>query len=102
MYVNTSPKTGNWKRIEFITATEETTAVQLIIGKVIEKENSTNKGFAFFKPDSLGENVYIPVHLVNMYSLRDEMPIQVEIGEYSNNRTGKQETRVRRIEIIQQ
>lgn len=73
----------------------------MIYGKVIEKENLARRGkeFAFFKPDALGDNVFIPPHLVSEFSLQDEMPIQVEIEEYTDNRDGKLKTRVKRIKI---
>ena len=55
------------------------------------------KGFAFFKPYSGNENVFIPPHLVTDNNLKDGMSVWVEIEEYLNNRTGETKTRVKRI-----
>lgn len=53
----------------------------LIIGKVINLNQV--KGFAFFEPDSPGENVFIPPHLVTKHCLVNDMTVEVEIEEYS-------------------
>lgn len=95
MYVDSNPKTENWEKIEATTELEATASEDLVHGKVINL--NTQKGFAFFQPDAIGDNVFIPPHLVNSHSLQNEMPIQVEIEEYTDNRDGEQKTRVKRV-----
>lgn len=97
MYVDSNPKTENWEEIEIISESNEPDAEELIEGKVINF--NLQKGFAFFKPDALGDNVFIPPHLVSAHSLHVELPIQVEIEEYTDNRDGEQKTRVKRVVI---
>src|SRR5690606_30608007 len=93
MYVDGNPKTGNWVKVETSTEVTEPTA-QLIRGKVINI--NTQKGFAFFKPDGIGENIFIPPHLVTNYSLSEGTPVQVvEIEEYIDNRTDETRCRVK-------
>ncbi|HMU77653.1 MAG TPA: hypothetical protein PKA86_07490, partial [Bacteroidia bacterium] len=72
-------------------------AAELIHGKVINI-NSQN-GFAFFKPDAIGDNIFIPPHLVTNHSLTEGMPVQVEVEEYTDNRTNELKNRVKRIEM---
>lgn len=97
MYVDSNPKTGNWVRAE--TASEVTEpAAELIYGKVINI--SPQKGFAFFKPDAIGDNIFIPPHLVTNHLLTEGMPVQVEVEEYTDNRTNELKNRVKRIELI--
>lgn len=94
MYVDSNPKTGNWKKVE--TAIEVTEpATELIHGKVINI--NPQKGFAFFKPDAIGDNIFIPPHLVTNHSLAEGMPVQVEVEEYADNRTNELKNRVKRI-----
>ena len=96
MYVDSNPKTGNWVKVE--TASEATEpATEQIFGKVINI--NSQKGFAFFKPDEIGENVFIPPHLVTNHSLTEGMTVQVEIEEYTDNRTSELKNRVKRIEL---
>jgi cold shock CspA family protein len=96
MYVDSNPKTGNWVKVE--TASEATEpATELIFGNVINI--NSQKGFAFFKPDANGENVFIPPHLVTNHSLTEGMTVQIEIEEYTDNRTNELKNRVKRIEI---
>lgn len=66
-----------------------------IKGKVININKL--KGFAFFRPDSGGDSILIPPHLVTNHSLYDDMPIIVEIEEYTDNRTNELKTRVKSI-----
>ena len=96
MYVDSNPKTKNWVKVE--TASEATEpATELIPGKVINI--NSQKGFAFFKPDAIGENVFIPPHLVTNHSLTEGMIVLAEIEEYTDNRTNEFKNRVKRIEI---
>ena len=96
MYVDSNPKTKNWVKVE--TASEATEpATELIPGKVINI--NSQKGFAFFKPDAIGENVFIPPHLVTNHSLTEGMTVLAEIEEYTDNRTNELKNRVKRIEI---
>jgi len=97
MYVDSKPKTENWKEIKITSESNETVINELIHGKVINV--NLQKGYAFFKPDSLGENTFIPKRLVSKYSLQDGMSIQVEIENYTDNRDGELKRRVKRIEI---
>ena len=92
MYVDSNPKTKNWVKVE--TASE---ATELIPGKVINI--NSQKGFAFFKPDAIGENVFIPPHLVTNHSLTEGMTVLAEIEEYTDNRTSELKNRVKRIEL---
>lgn len=95
MYVDSNPKTENWELIDKPEKIIETGV--LVHGRVINVNKQ--KGFAFFEPDALGDNVFIPPHLVSNHSLQDEMSIQVEIEEYTDNRDGTIKTRVKRIEF---
>ncbi len=97
MYVDSNPKTGNWVKVE--TANEVAVpAAELIPGKVINI--NSQKGFAFFNPDAIGDNIFIPPHLVTNHSLSEGMPVQVEVEEYTDNRTNELKNRVKRIENI--
>ena len=96
MYVDSNPKSDNW--IKVVTATEVVeTAAELIHGKVINI--NPQKGFAFFKPDAIGDNIFIPPHLVTNYSLTEGLQIQVDVEEYTDNRTNELKNRVKRIEL---
>lgn len=97
MYVDSNPKTENWIKIEPTPDTEPTDLTSPCRGSVININSI--KGFAFFKPDSDGQNVFIPPHLVNNHSLEENQHIEVEIEEYTDNRTGETKTRVKRIEL---
>lgn len=94
MYVDSSPKTANWVRVEVL-ENENMPTAELIAGKVINF--SIHKGFAFFKPSGNGDNVYIPAHLVTNHSLKDGMQIQVETEQYTDSRTNQLQTRVKRV-----
>lgn len=96
MHVDSNPTPNNWERVE-VTSKEPEPAADYVPGIVIN--TNAQKGFAFFKPDGGGENVFIPPHLVANYSLKDEMPIKVEIESYTDNRTNEIKNRVKRIEI---
>jgi hypothetical protein len=97
MYVDSNPKTQNWEKIEATAELEAIAPQELVHGKVINLK--TQKGYAFFQPDVIGDNVFIPPHLVCSHSLQNEMQIQVEIEEYTDNRDGEQKTRVKRVVI---
>lgn len=60
---------------------------------------STEKGYAFFKPNNGATNTFIPPHLVANHSLQSDMPIKVEIEEYEDNRSGETKKRVKRVEV---
>ena len=96
MYVDSNPKTENWLKVETAAEAAEP-AAELIHGKVINIH--PQKGFAFFKPDSIGDNIFIPPHLVTNHSLTEGMPVQVEVEEYTDNRTNELKNRVKRIEM---
>ncbi len=93
IYVDANPKTRNWVKIE--TGTES--SAELIPGKVINI--NSQKGFAFFKPNSIGENVFIPPHLITNHSLAEGMTVQVEVEEYADNRSNELKNRVKRIKL---
>lgn len=96
MYVDTKPKTGNWLKAQTITEAN-VPKPELNHGKVINI--NTQKGFAFFKPDVVGENIFIPPHLVTNHNLNDGMSVHVEIEEYNDNRNNDLKIRVKRVEI---
>lgn len=97
MYVDGSPKTENWHKLvaeEAVVAAEPTElAPGIVINYVPEK------GFAFFKPDSGGENTFIPPHLVSSCALVNGQSINVEIEEYADNRSGETKVRVKKITL---
>ncbi|MCB0708923.1 MAG: hypothetical protein KDC15_05985 [Chitinophagaceae bacterium] len=95
VYADSNPKPENWIRIDAVSETNSESAGDAVMGKVININQQ--KGFAFFKPDAIGENVFIPPHLVANHSLEDQMPVQVEIEQYIDNRSGDTKTRVKRI-----
>lgn len=96
MYVDSNPKTENWVKVE--TESEAVgPAAELIHGKVINI--NLQKGFAFFKPDANGDNIYIPPHLVTNHSLTEGMQVEVEVEESTDNRTNELKNRVKRIEL---
>jgi cold shock CspA family protein len=98
MYVDSSPKVENWERIETDTVVKPPLSSNLIKGKVISF--SIEKGFAFLKPDTNGDNIFIPPHLVTNHSLSNDMEIYVEIEDYIDNRTEETKTRVKRVQIL--
>lgn len=97
MYVDSNPKTENWTRVETSPEVIPIETDELKSGKVINI--NIPKGFAFFKPDVYGDNVFIPPHLMSLHSLHDEQPIRVKIEEYTDNRTAELKKRVKLIEI---
>lgn len=97
MYVDSNPKIGNWEKTDKTSDVAEIEMGVLIHGIVINL--NLEKGFAFFKPDAIGDNVFIPPNLVSAFSLSDEMQIQVEIEEYTDHRNNELKTRVKRIEL---
>ncbi len=94
MYVDSNPKTENWVKVAPVAETAES-AMDFPHGKVINYDSQ--KGFAFFKPDAIGDNTFIPPHLVTNHLLSDGMSIQVEIEKYTDTRTGELKNRVKRI-----
>ena len=94
-YVDSSPKTENWIRIDNVTEAIPVSAEDAVMGKVININQQ--KGYAFFKPEAVGDNAYIAPHLVANHSLTEQMPVRVEIEQYIDNRTAKTKTRVKRI-----
>lgn len=96
IYIDSNPKTRNWVKVETATEVIEPTT-ELIHGKVINI--NSQKGFAFFKPDAIGDNIFIPPHLVTKHLLAEGMPVQVEVEEYTDNRTNELKNRVKRIEF---
>ncbi|WP_395625722.1 hypothetical protein [Daejeonella sp.] len=93
-HVDSNPKVENWIKAKNVIGTYEQTA-ELIHGQVINI--NLFKGFAFFKPDEIGDNIFIPPHLVTNHSLSEGMSLQAEIEEYIDNRTNELKNRVKRI-----
>lgn len=75
IYIDGKPKTQNWTRID-VQKTAPIYVDEWVKGVVIELNNE--KGFAFFKPAEGGNNVYIPRHLVEEYSLENGSAIEVQ------------------------
>jgi hypothetical protein len=98
IYVDSNPKKENWVRLEENVDSDPNGLENLVHGKVINI--NIYKGFAFFKPDTEGDNVFIPPHLVSSHLLHEEQFISVEVEEYKDNRTGDIKLRVKRIEIV--
>lgn len=79
MYIDSNPLRENWVELNEPSS-------ELIHGKVINL--NPHNGSAFFKPEAIGENLYIPKHLVIKYSLSENMTIYVtEVGEPLNGPT---------------
>lgn len=97
MYVDANPKTGNWIKLGTAPSTSQPSS-GLVFGKVININNQ--KGFAFFKPDSIGDNIFIPPHLVTNHCLSEGMPVKAEVEEYTDNRSNELKKRVKRIEQL--
>lgn len=97
MYVDSNPKTENWEKVESAAAVAEPEA-ELISGKVINI--NSQKGFAFFKPDASGENIFIPPHLVANNSLSEGLYVQVVVEEYIDNRDNEIKKRVKYLKVI--
>lgn len=97
IYNDSNPKIENWEFQEEKKQTLEQSFVDLVFGTVINMNQL--KGFAFFKPDSNSENVFIPPQLVTSHSLHEGMPERVEIEEYQDLKIGEIKKRVKRIEI---
>lgn len=94
-YIDSNPPIQNWSKIDTNTGNISTNADTGIPGIVINL--NTQKGFAFFKPNLGGENIFIPPHLVANHSLVDDKPVEVEVEEYIDNRTSETKTRVNKI-----
>lgn len=95
MYVDASPKIENWQKIED-ESLKKISPSELISGKVIN--HNSEKGFAFFEPDSGEANTFIPPHLVAANNLSNGKTVLVEIESYIDNRSGETKKRVKRIE----
>lgn len=98
IYVDSNPKTDNWVKLESSDPSIPKSRAILLSGKVINV--NAQKGYAFFKPNAVGENVIIPPHLVSNHFLKDQMHIRVEIEQYADNRTGELKNRVKLLELI--
>lgn len=95
IYVDSNPTTQNWSKVEN-DSNSDSTALDTIMSGVVINLN-IQKGFAFFKPNTGGENIFIPPHLVTNYSLVNDKPVEVEVEEYVDNRTSETKTRVNKI-----
>ncbi|MCK6610964.1 MAG: hypothetical protein L6Q78_07975 [Bacteroidia bacterium] len=95
IYIDSGPKKENWIKIENSTEVYQP-QIELISGTVINL--NTQKGFAFFKPDAGGDNIYIPAKLVAFHSLSAGMVVKVEVEEYTDEGKKELKQRVRSIE----
>jgi hypothetical protein len=95
IYVDSNPSPQNWSKVENNSGSE-TAALDIIMSGVVINHN-IQKGFAFFKPNTDGENIFIPPHLVTNYLLVNDKPVEVEVEEYVDNRTSETKTRVNKI-----
>ena len=92
-YIDSSPKTNNWTRIN----NDSCQVNKLIKGTVINF--NPYKGFAFLEPLNGNENIYIPIHLISNNNLKEGDIITGEVEEYTDNRTQEIKKRIKRIEI---
>jgi cold shock CspA family protein len=95
IYVDSNPTTQNWSMVENNSGSD-TAALDTILSGVVINLN-IQKGFAFFQPNTGGENIFIPPHLVTNYLLVNDKPVEVEVEEYVDNRTSETKTRVNKI-----
>ncbi len=95
LYIDSNPRIENWIRIDKVSESITPIKEDAVMGKVINI--NPHKGFAFFKPDIIGDNVFIPPHLVSNHSLEEQLPIRVVIEEYIDNRTNETKKRVKQI-----
>ncbi len=93
-YVDSNPDTENWIRENIFS---NDTNPSVLPGIVINFNQY--KGFAFFRPNNGGENIFIPPHLVELHNLKEGIRIGVESEEYMDNRTQETKIRVKKIEI---
>lgn len=96
IYVDSNPVKGNWVKVETSSVSDINLEIENVISGTVINVN-TDKGFAFFKPNAGGENVFIPPHLVVNHLLTNNKPIEVEVEEYIDNRTSETKTRVNKI-----
>jgi hypothetical protein len=94
IHIDSNPKSRNWVKVN---ETLPKNSTELIHGTVINL--NSQKGFAFFKPDAISDNIYISSQLVNNHSLVNGMPLKVEVEEYIDNRTSEIKKRVKHIEL---
>jgi cold shock CspA family protein len=94
MYIDSNPNIRNWVKVN---ETIPNNSTELIHGTVINL--NSQKGFAFFKPDAISDNIYISSQLVNNHSLVNGMQLKVEVEEYIDNRTSEIKKRVKHIEL---
>lgn len=94
-FVDSNPKTENWEIIE---SNENLNGNETLIKGIVINKNS--KGFAFFKPEGLDENIFIPPQLVEENSLQNGMEIKIEIEEYLDKNSGEIKKRAKGIKII--
>ena len=95
-YVDRNPTTKNWEVLVSDDQTNENE--RWIEGEVIN--HNILKGYAFLSPSNGTDNQFIPPHLITNYGLSNGHKVKGEIEEYTHNRTGELETRVKNIERI--
>lgn len=96
IHIDNNPKIENWT-IENATIEKATQSI-IKKGKVINL--NAYKGFAFLQPKDGTENIFIPSHLVNNHSLKENDLVTGEIEEYTDNRSKEQKKRVKNLEIL--
>ena len=95
IYVDSNPTINNWIHLEADSDNDINVGGNVRSGIVINL--NIQKGFAFFKPNTGDENIFIPPHLVANHSLVNDKTIDVEVEEYIDNRTSENKTRVNKI-----
>jgi hypothetical protein len=96
-HIDSKPKEKNWKikTNDFSVKSKE----KLLFGKVIGQKANLDKSFAFFEPNDGSENIFIPPHVVEKYSLIDEMLVCAVSELYVDNRTKEKRIRVKNIQV---
>jgi len=96
-HIDSKPKEKNWKikTNDFSVKSKE----KLLFGKVIGQKANLDKSFAFFEPNDGSENIFIPPHIVEKYSLIDEMLVCAVPELYVDNRTDEKRIRVKNIQV---
>lgn len=94
-YVDSDPMKENWIKVESASEISLENVEDAVMGKVINI--NLQKGFAFLKPDALGDNIFIPPHIVTNNLLQEQMHIKVIVEQYIENRTGETKSRVKQI-----
>lgn len=96
-HIDSQPIQNNWIKIQTSKAIADENT-EIFKGEVINL--NPFKGFAFFKPNNEIENIFIPPHLVEMHSLKDNMKISIEKEDYTDNRTNELKTKAIKVTLL--